>query len=172
MKHSPTGLLFPALVAAIQGPDGKIVAVHRTFLKNDFSSKANVTKPKMALGPIKGNVVRLARAAERIALTEGLENGLSVAQSCPGLPVWCCSGVTNLAPHLPDQVTDVIMCLDGDAPDSNAFQVSERCVQELLGRGLRVRVFRAPQGSDHNDLLRLPGSTNITTISPKGATHG
>ena len=172
LKHGPTGLALPAILCAIQGPDRHVVAVHRTFLKSDFSAKANVSQARMMLGPMSGNVVRLAPAAEKIALAEGLENGLSVAQSCPGLSVWCCLSVSNLAPHLPDQVTDVIMCLDGDAPDSTAFQVAERCVQELLGRGLRVRVFRAPQGSDHNDLIQLPGSTNNTTITPKEATRG
>ena len=154
LKHRPSGLSLPAILCAIQGPDRHVVAIHRTFLKSDFSAKANVTQARMTLGPMSGNTVRLAPAAEKMALAEGLENGLSVAQSCPGLSVWCCLSVSNLAPHLPDQVTDVIMCLDGDAPDSKAFQVSERRVQELLGRGLRVRVFRAPPGSDHNDLLR------------------
>lgn len=164
LKQGPTGLLFPAIICAIQGPDRHVVAVHRTFLRSDCSTKANVSQARMTLGPMSGNVIRLAPAAEQIALAEGLENGLSVAQSCPGLAVWCCLSVSNLAPHLPDQVTDVIMCLDGDAPDSKAYQVAERRVQELLGRGLRVRVFRAPQGSDHNDLIQLPGNTNNTTI--------
>ena len=132
--------------------------------------KAKVGQARMMLGPISGNVVRLGPAAEKIALAEGLENGLSIAQSCPDLPVWCCLSVSNLASNLPDQVKEIIMCLDGDDPGSKAFQVSERCVQKLMSRGLVVRVFRAPLGLDHNDLLRLPVKTN-TTISPKGATY-
>lgn len=152
--HGPTGLTFPGLVAGVQRLDGTVVAVERFFLTPDCTKKAAVPRPKMLLGPFAGNTVRLGRAAEKMLIAEGLENGLSLLQSSPGLPVWCGLSVVNLAPQLPDIVKEVVMCLDGDLPGSPAFIASEKAVQELIRRGLKVLVFRAPPGMDHNDLLR------------------
>lgn len=154
LRHRPTGLTFPCLVAGVQRLDGRVVAVERFFLTPDCTKKAAVPRPKMLLGPFVGNAVRLGPAAEKIALAEGLENGLSVHQSCPELPVWCGLSATNLAPCLPKIVKEVVMCLDGDLPGSPAFRLSEKAIQELLRRGLKVRVFRAPPGIDYNDLLQ------------------
>ena len=154
LRHWPTKQDLPALVCAVQRPDGKITGVHRTFLTADFTKKAGVDKPRMMLGPVSGNAIRLAPATEMMALAEGLEDGLSILQTCPDLPVWCCLTAGNLAPQLPAIVKEVVMCLDGDLPGSQAFRLSEKAIQELLRRGLKVRVFRAPPGMDHNDLLQ------------------
>lgn len=51
IKHSATGLYLAAMVAAVQGPDRKVCAIHRTFL-NERGGKAAVSSPKMALGPL------------------------------------------------------------------------------------------------------------------------
>jgi len=52
LKHGPTGLTMPALIAAVQGPDRRVVAIHRTFLTGGGERKATVSSPKMALGPL------------------------------------------------------------------------------------------------------------------------
>ncbi len=38
LKHGPTGLDLPAMVAAVQAPDRTITGIHRTFLTADGSS--------------------------------------------------------------------------------------------------------------------------------------
>ena len=51
LKHGPTGLLLPALVAAITiWPSRNVVGVHRTFLRMDGRAKAPVSRPKMMIG--------------------------------------------------------------------------------------------------------------------------
>jgi hypothetical protein len=65
LKHGPTGLRFPALVAGVTSGTGKFVAIHRTFLKLDGSGKAAVSDPKMALGSLQDGAVRLGRAGAR-----------------------------------------------------------------------------------------------------------
>ena len=70
----------------------------------------------------------------------------------------CGLSAVNLAPQLPEVVKEVVMCLDGDLPGSPAFEASENAAQDLISRGLEVRMFRAPPGMDHNDLLRLPAN--------------
>ena len=67
LRYAPTGTGFPAMVAAVQNPDSSISAVHRTFLLPDGGGKANVSSPKMALGPLGSGAVRLAKAGPVLA---------------------------------------------------------------------------------------------------------
>ena len=117
--------MLPALIAAVQGPDNKIAAIHRTYLSADFTTKANVDPQKMALGPIKGCAVRLAYAGPTLAICEGLETGLSVQEKY-GLPTWCGLGATNLQNiDLPPEVRRVIICADnGEAGIREAEKAS------------------------------------------------
>ena len=88
LRHGPTGLLFPALVAAVTiWPDRNVIGLLRTFLRVDGKGKAPVTKPKMMIGKCNGGAVRLAPAGPELVLSEGVESGLSVQQAT-GLPVW------------------------------------------------------------------------------------
>ncbi len=91
LKHSPTNLRFPALVAGVTNGDGKFIAVHRTYLKLDGSGKAAVSAPKMALGSLQDGAVRLGRAGKVLGLAEGIETALS-AQQLFELPVWAVLG--------------------------------------------------------------------------------
>ena len=59
LKH-PSGDIWPAMVALVtNGADATPLAIHRTFLARDGSSKAPVDPQKMMLGPCRGGVVRL-----------------------------------------------------------------------------------------------------------------
>ena len=59
LKHSPTGLFFPAMVAGCQDADRRVCAVHRTYLQPGGQGKANISVPKMALAPLHDGAVRL-----------------------------------------------------------------------------------------------------------------
>jgi hypothetical protein len=79
LKHGPTGLFLPAMVAAVTTwPSRAVVAVHRTFITATGTGKAPVTSPKMMLGRCAGGAVRLAPAGEVLILAEGIETALSV----------------------------------------------------------------------------------------------
>src|SRR3984893_12218303 len=71
-----TGLELPAMVARVDGADGKFTAVHRTWLLPDGSGKAALREPKWSLGPTKGAAVRLARAEQALIAAEGIETTL------------------------------------------------------------------------------------------------
>src|SRR5690606_34997219 len=102
------GMLLPCMVAAVQAPDRKITAVHRTFLRLDGRGKAGVSTPKKALGPIGRGAVRLAPAAEMLGIAEGIETGLS-AMEITGIPVWCALGSAIHRLDLPPQVRQVVI---------------------------------------------------------------
>jgi hypothetical protein len=80
LRHGPTGLRFPALVAGVTNGGGKFVAIHRTFLKLNGGGKAAVSDPKMALGALQDGAVRLGRADKVLGLAEGIETALSAQQ--------------------------------------------------------------------------------------------
>lgn len=151
-RHGPTGLLLPALIAAVQGVDRRVTGVLRIFLTADGTRKAGVSNPKMMLGRVKGGAVRLGPVAGRLAVAEGLETALSIAQSCPEIPVWAAlstSGMSGLI--LPPGVSEVILACDGDQAGRAA---SGAAAQKFRAEGRRVRISAPPDGADFNDMLR------------------
>ena len=155
-KHKPTGMILPAMVASVQDPGGRVVAVHRTFLSRVGTAKASVSEPKMSLGPVAGGAVRLARANGRLAVSEGIETGLSILQAT-GIPTWAALSAPNMANViLPPDIRDVILGPDGDeAGATGARQAARRFVDE----GRAVRIAPAPEGQDFNDMLRTEART-------------
>jgi putative DNA primase/helicase len=151
-RHAPsqTGP-WVIMVAAVQNLAGEIVAIHRTFLTCD-GRKAPVEPAKMALGPIAGGAVRFAKAAETLALAEGIETALSVQQAT-GIPTWAALGTANL-PHieLSAIVREIIICADADR-NGVGERAAEAAARGFLRHGRRVRVARPPVGADFNDLL-------------------
>lgn len=95
-RHTDTGLVLPGMVAPIQAPDGSIAGLHTTFLKADGSGKSNVSNAKKVNGVLMRCAIRLAPAAETLALAEGIETCLSVMQAT-GLPAWATISLGNLA---------------------------------------------------------------------------
>jgi len=151
LRH-PSGTYLPAMIAAVQGADGKIVGVHRTYLRSDGSGKADIEPQKAALGPIRGGAVRFAKAGDVLALTEGIEDALSFLQAT-NIPTWAALGTSNLSRvELPEVVREVIIAADGDEPGERAANAA---AQRFVGQGRRVRIARPPAGYiDFNDALQ------------------
>jgi hypothetical protein len=79
------------------------IAIHRTYLRPDGADKANVEPLKLMLGPTTGGAVRFVKPTSIIAIAEGIEMALSVAQACRKLAAWaalCASGLRAI--WLPD----------------------------------------------------------------------
>ena len=164
LKHSETGLFFPAMVGCISHwPERTVRGIHRTFLTHgrDGWTKAQVTSPKKALGDVLGGSVRLAAAEPVTAICEGLETGLSIQQQT-ALPVWCALGTEGLkALKLPDIVTDVRIYSDHDRatkPDGNTWnpgrEAAEATAERWLAEGRSVEILMPDKPrTDFNDLL-------------------
>ncbi|SDF15502.1 DUF7146 domain-containing protein [Thalassobaculum litoreum] len=141
---------YPAMVAAVQGDDGRLVAVHRTFLTPDATGKAPVAAPKKALGSIRGGAVRLAKAGATLLLAEGIEDALSLVEMT-GHPTWAVlgtSGFYNVI--LPDAVETVILAPDGDPAGE---KVVSRAAERFAAEGRQVLHLRPPADMDWNDCL-------------------
>ncbi len=150
--HKPSLTPYPAIIAAVtRWPSSEVVAVHRTCLQADCSRKIDILA-KMMLGDVRGGAVRLAEADSRLALTEGIETGLSV-QQISGIPTWACLSTSGLQGIiLPDAVREVLICADHDPPGLKAARAA---AERLTRLGKQVKIAIPPQvGTDFNDMLK------------------
>jgi hypothetical protein len=151
LKHQSGGC-WPTMVALVTGgADGTPLGIHRTFLARDGSGKAPVNPQKMMLGPCRGGAVRLADPANLLLVGEGIETCLA-AMLASGHPTWSAlstSGLRSL--DLPTNVRDVVVLADGDKAGEAA---ARDCGFRWKREGRRVRIARAPSGTDFNDLLQ------------------
>ncbi|MDX9690648.1 MAG: toprim domain-containing protein [Alphaproteobacteria bacterium] len=150
--HKPTGQYFPVMLAAAMDWAGKIYALHRTYLLPDGKGKAPVTPAKMTLGAVGGLSCHLAPAGEELAISEGIETGLSVQQATR-IPTWAAlsaGGIRNLIlPPLP-LASSVIIAADADPVGLRAAHDAARLWRE---QGRMARIAIPPSGKDFNDIL-------------------
>lgn len=147
--------LLPALVAIVTDPAGALVGLQRTYLTEDGRKAATKAtdsdrKPKVkySLGDIVGGSIQLGPPAASILVTEGLEDGATLAQAL-GRSVWVAAG-TSMMPQMvfPPVVRSVVIGADGNAPGEAAAQ---KAAEAYAKAGLSVRIMRpAPPWSDFN----------------------
>jgi hypothetical protein len=140
------------MVAAVLR-DGRMVAVHRTFLRQDGRGKADLDPDRMMLGPSKGGAAQLAPAGRVLAVAEGIETALSFMEAA-GIPTWAAlsaGGIRNLI--LPEIVREVVIAAD---PDPVGLIAARAAARRWLVECRSVRIARPPLKSDFNDLLRAP----------------
>ncbi len=183
LKCVEDGNVYPAMLAAITGASGKIVAVHRTWLQVGtdaagrlVADKAPLQSPRKVLGRYKGGAIYVARGAvidaetgevkpgvpiakappnSTLAITEGIEDALTFALAQPSIRVWAAVSVANMASlALPDAIGTVILCLDNDGDNEQAAAQQDRAIAHYLDMGKDVKIVRASVGKDLNDRLR------------------
>jgi DNA primase len=145
---------MPCLVAAVRDVAGEVAGIQRIFLRPDGRGKADMPKPKLSLGRIKGGAMRFGpvKPDELLTVCEGPEDALSLRQMF-GLPVWAAAGASNL-PHMqfPRQVRRVAIAADNDEAGERAAQQAARA---FTLRGLTCRIIRPAAGfKDFNDELK------------------
>ena len=154
LKHSPTGTVWPALLALItSGESGEPIGISRTFLLRDGSAKAPIQPAKMMLGRASGGAVQLRPAGRNLMVGEGIETCLSVIQAS-GAPVWAAlsaSGLRSL--QIPFRIENLTILADGDEAGETAAQTLARRVLHAVRT---VRIARPDAGTDFNDLLQQP----------------
>lgn len=145
---------LPCLVAAVQDVAGAVIGIQRIWLAHDGRGKADLPKPKLSLGAIKGGAIHLGEpdGGGRLAICEGPETGLSLA-ALLGLPVWVAAGASFLpAMQFPPEVRSIVIGADNDAAGQDA---ADKAAQAHAARGLFVRIIRPLDGfKDFNDELR------------------
>ena len=146
------GPRLPALIAACQNADGAVIGVQKIFLQPD-GSRAPLPRPKVSLGAIKGGALRLGPAAEQIIVCEGPEDGLTLHQMLPSIPVWVALGSGNIpAMKLPPEVRRVLVAGDNNPAGRKAAQ--DAC-EAFRSQGRQATaIFPDSDYEDFNDELR------------------
>ena len=149
LKHPDIGQHLPAMVVAVVDVDRKVIGIQRTYLTLT-GRKAPLTRPKLALGTLRGGAVRLAPTTDRVWLTEGVEDGLAVMQMM-GEPAWATLGTSGFkSVELPESIKQVVLAPDGD----DAGQaVLEDAARRLASQDREVRAGKLPPGKDWCDVL-------------------
>ena len=146
----------PCLVAAVSNVDGQVQGVQRTYLNLKGTGKANVPVPKLSMGRVAGGAVRLAGAAERLTVCEGIEDGLTIAQETRQ-PVWVACGSSMLRNIVFPAGTRAVV-IGGDN-DSAGREAVEKAAASYAERGLVSSAFYPAAGfKDFNQQLMEGGA--------------
>ena len=142
---------WPAMIAAVTDPGGKLTGLHRTYLARDGSGKAPMDEPRRAMGNLLGFAVRFGEAADVLAAGEGIETVLSLLSLFPALPMAAGLSSAHLAAMLfPPQLRRLYIVRDNDAAGSQAV---EGLTKRSTGPGIELRVLE-PLAKDLNVDLR------------------
>lgn len=171
--------VHPALIACCVDADMKIRAIHQTYLRDDFSDKAELPpapdghpQPARKVWPAAtGLVIPLWRgeghyspreAAElgllqTLALSEGVEDGLTEVLAAPQHRTWAMISLSNMvhvAGRLPACCDAVIVHRQNDWQKPEAVAQFERGMAAIRATGRAAAEIAAVIGKDINDTLR------------------
>lgn len=166
----------PCLLAAVHDGAGRFVTCHRIFLieladgrwlhAGKVMAPAGMVKGKKVFGPYQGGFIPCWRGhggqpvkrhdpAQDIAVTEGLEDALSIALVHPHLRVLAAVSLSNIGNLQLPACAQLWLCADNDADNPTAQEQFLNAKAALAGRGHNVIEVRPPAGiKDFNDWLR------------------
>jgi hypothetical protein len=148
----PDGGRGPAMVARVDGLDGELAGVHRTWLTRDESGIWR-RRDRASIGAVGGGAVRLAPAAETLLVAEGIETALAAMQAT-AQPAWAALSTSGLvALRLPAMVRTVIILADHDSHGAGE-RAARTAAHRWLAEGRRVEIYISPRvGEDAADRL-------------------
>lgn len=154
--------VFPAMVAPVVAPDGRMVALHRTHLTAD-GRKADVPtvrKLTAAAGPLAGACIPLHKPQRGvIGIAEGIETALA-AWCLSAMPVMAgCSAGNVSSWHWPAGVQRLVIFADNDqAGRESADKLRARAV----AAGVHAKVMTpTDEGADWADVWASRGVVTV-----------
>jgi putative DNA primase/helicase len=155
-----------SMVAAVQAPDGKVVAIQQTWL----TSVGDKASPKrLTTGNLGAGAVRLGAVNRSMGIAEGVETALSAMQ-LSGMTVWASLGASRLhSVELPPEVEKVHLFLDNDEAGRAAAKRAAD-VHRKLGRTVYLRSPPDHCG-DWNDVLNLIANGDGRDVLPSEASE-
>jgi putative DNA primase/helicase len=162
---------FPAMVAAIVGPDGESISLHRTYLSTDGRKAPVPTERKQMETPADttcdGAAIRLfpLKGATVLGVAEGIETALA-AGALFRVPVWAAINTSLMKKFVPPQgIKKLIVFADKDRPrldsaDGAGIEAAKVLRERLAASGLSVEIKVPPmaipegkKGVDWADVL-------------------
>jgi len=163
---------FPAIIAIVRTPDGRVSTVHRTYLTPEgakaFQGEASRKQYKSpSTHPVRGAAVRLDKAVGPVLnLAEGIETALA-ARAITGQASWSTLNKELMRQvRIPAQVKIVTIWADRDASyggQEGAFALMDRLRGEGMSAVVMMPPFAIPDGKksiDWNDVVASLGLAN------------
>lgn len=149
------GGMRPAMVATVRAPDGTNHTLHRTFLRDDGSAKAEMECPrKLMPGDLMpGSAVRLSDwFTGSLGVAEGIETAMA-ASHLYCMPVWAALTAGNMEHWSPPEgCMDVAVFADNDA-NFRGQSAAYRLANRLALKHVAVTVHVPPTpGEDFADI--------------------
>lgn len=142
-RHRPSGLWLPAMLAPIRNPDGRLIAIHRTFLDPRGAGKADVRPARMLLGSPHDRAIELLPVSPVLGIAEGIEKALAAIQ-IHRCPVWSAASASRLAAiYIPDAVTHLRIFADRNPPGLKAARIAAQA-HRRTGRQISIEAPPAP----------------------------
>lgn len=140
--ESDTKKYYPAMLAKILTPDGRLASIHRTYLED--GKKANIEKPKKmmpGLLSISGGAIRLGGIHKRIGIAEGIETALAVTEMSPSsLPCWSVISAGGMESFVPPAGVEEVL-IYGDNDRNYVGQAAAYSCAKRLAGSHKVFVF-------------------------------
>ncbi len=153
---------YPAIMAPLTAPDGRTVALHRTYLTPE-GRKADVPTVKKltaASGPLAGASVRLHSPRRgTIGVCEGIETALaaSMGSGVPTVAAYCAGALAGYS--WPAGVQWLVIFADADKAGREA---ADKLRVRALSAGLRVNLMMPTEaGTDWCDVWAQRGAVAI-----------
>jgi putative DNA primase/helicase len=134
--------LHPAMVSVFRTPTGEVATYHITYLSAD-GTKADVQTPRKVLPVIHslaGASIRLFKAEDVLAITEGVETALCVTEDS-GVPCWAAGSaqaMNNIV--IPESVKTVWIYADSDESFTGQKAAYDLANRLKVKEGKTVRV--------------------------------
>jgi hypothetical protein len=145
--------VYPCLIAKVTDKDGEFMAIHRIFLTLEGDKipkdKDGKSQAKLSLGSVKGGAVYLTPLREKIIVTEGIEDALTLVQCCPGYGVLAFLG-GNTSFDLPESIKEITIAADND---ESGQKLACRIRRRLQGEGKAVGIAYPPVEKDFNEFF-------------------
>jgi hypothetical protein len=156
---------WPALLAAVTDPGGRITGIQRSWLDRTRPAKAPIADPRRALGQLLGNGVRFGAAMEMLVAGEGVETVLALKSVLPLLPMIAALSANHLAAlELSPPRRRLYVARDNDAAGRNA---AVRLRERAKALGNEVCELVPVHGDFNLDLCRLGPAAMLRWLMPQ-----
>lgn len=143
----------PAIIAAVTDLDGSITGALRIYLDPYEADKASIAFPRLSMGNVLGNGVRIGSACDVMAAGEGLETMLALRSLMPSMPMVAATSAAHLgALVLPSSLKHLYIALDNDPAGHTA---AEQLAFRHINDGIAITLLHPIYDDWNSDLQRL-----------------